>query len=456
MSKLKFDPKSCIEQFQDIVSDSRKVKPNSLFFAIKGELKDGHEFIESAIHSGAKAIVCEESFKNLDELIKRHTQVDFFTTDNSLKAYRECARLWRKKFNCPIVVVAGSVGKTTTKQMLSSVLSVKFSNCVVTEGSQNGFLGIPMTLFKINQTTELAIIEVGIDECGAMKDHLDIVFPTHALITKIAEEHLHNLKNIETVAYEETEVFRWMARENQSGCVFIRLDDKWQSPYLEYFKNHQFKNFVVSGNKISAEIISETECRVLQGKYKDQVFSSPLIGEHNVSNLILVLSVCEHFNLSVDEIKLGLEKNFKPEYGRTNIIKKDSEVAKNITFICDYYNANPESMKAAFKLGFSFKQKHNTSLYACLGDMLELGEKEALLHRELAQYLKQYGFDKVFLFGKNMLFLHDELKKINFNSYHFNTHKDLAVELKKHLKSNAIVLIKGSRGMKMEKVLEEI
>ncbi|MBI3534605.1 MAG: hypothetical protein HY072_03850 [Deltaproteobacteria bacterium] len=179
--------------FSSLNTNSRLTKPNSLFIAIKGEKFDGHDFITQAIANGASGILCSQDYMNIHQT---SIQAQLFPAQNTLMAFRLLAKTWRKQFSIPIIAIGGSVGKTTTKELVASMLHGKYKNILKTQGSQNGFIGIPMTLVELNSSHEIAVIEIGIDEIGAMKNHLETVAPTHGLITTIGPEHIERLLNI--------------------------------------------------------------------------------------------------------------------------------------------------------------------------------------------------------------------------------------------------------------------
>ena len=406
----------------DIVTDSRKVKPGSLFVAYKGDAMDGHDFIDSAIQSGAAAILTEKDVVNPGKTI-------VFKVPSTLNALRRLAHVYRKSFQVPFIGVVGSVGKTTTKELIYSILQGKYSKVQKTEGSQNGFLGIPITLLSISPDCEVAVIEIGIDDIGAMEQHLALVEPTHLIVTALGPEHLHQLKTVEIAASEELKAFDYAL--DQEKKMAINLADPFVA---QWFQKHATQ--LISKNFITYE-------KADQGFLSK--FPSPLPGAHHEHNLLAAVTMGTLLGLTHEEMRNGL-KTFKTAYGRTEIHQLSNEV----TVIADYYNSNPTSLTAALHL---LKSKGKN--VAVLGDMLELGEQEETFHREIANEIVKLNIDEVYLYGNRMKWLLDELSKKHFSKVsHFETHEQLTQALKKSIAPYDQILIKGSRGMKMETVFK--
>lgn len=432
------------EGFADISSDSRKVRAGTLFIALRGERFDGHDYVESAVLAGATGIIVDRHVSNEAALEDR---VTIYRVSDTLKAYRELAKAWRTRFRIPVVAVAGSVGKTTTKELLSAIASGKFKSVLKTEGSQNGFVGIPMTLLGLRPQHDVAIIEVGIDEPNAMELHIDTVAPTHAIVTAIGPEHMEKLKTIETVASEEIKALELTTR--MGGSIALNLDDSFLIQVESRF----------SENQSLCYSLSQSRPHGLTASYRDDTlridslgdcFLVPLPGEHNARNLLGAIAIARLLGLSSEEIKLGLGR-FSGADGRSKIMK----TAHGTEVICDYYNANPSSVSAAIDLLSDRRRPNQTArTIACLADMLELGQKEEQFHRELADAIISRSIDAVLLYGDRMRWLADELKRRSYNGQveHFRSKEDLAKTLKPLLTPEDLVLIKGSRGMKMEEV----
>lgn len=447
------------EPFSSIVTDSRKVISQCLFVALPGEKFDGHQFIEAAIQKGARGILAKKGFPSkLPSLLQE--SVTFFEVEDPIKAYREIASAWRKNFLIPVIVVAGSVGKTTTKEILTAILRGKWPETLKTAGSQNGFLGIPMTLLELRSTHRAAVIEIGIDEPGAMQQHLEIVQPTAAILTAIGPEHLEKLVDLPTVAREEKIALSFTAQSGpQSHVIAVHLDDPWIRPCWDEIQSTQKFGYtfdpslktegVFLGTWKAGTTENPSELLEVNGTNFHELFQLPLLGKHNAHNTLGAIVLALGLGLTPDEIRNGL-KTFEGAEGRSEI----KTLPGGTTVICDYYNAQPASMAAGIDLLAQLGGHPSHARWACLGDMLEMGLEEERLHRELASALISHKIENVLLYGTRMRFLEDELKNRGFRGFFrtFTSHTELTEELLHRLQPQDILLIKGSRGMKMEEV----
>ncbi len=446
--KIAFLPKPQTP-FSLVTTDSRKVIPGCLFVALKGDNLDGHEFIEDAITQGARGILC-----NRGQLLRTYKDICIFAVEDSLTAYRRIASAWRKEFSIPIVVVAGSVGKTTTKELLAAILQGKWPQVLKTQGSQNGFVGIPMTLLDLRSEHEAAVIEVGIDEIGTMQQHMAVICGTASIITAIGPEHLLGLRDIPTIAREEGIALTAIA--HTGGIIAINLDDPWIRPHLNTQREGRKIPFSLKGAKSSLNMISGSlskDGRQLSFQGLDlepTTVSLPLLGLHNATNLLGAIAIAAGLGLTASEIQVGLEF-FKGAEGRSEI----RSIPGATQVICDYYNAQPASVEAGLELLSQISaESPKNQTWACLGDMLEMGDDEEQLHRALANKVLELKIDNLLLFGSAMTYLNDELEKRGspFFHVHFNSQTELANTLTQSAKPGDTILIKGSRGMKMEEV----
>ncbi len=439
--------------------DSRRCRKGDVFVALKGENAHGAEFISSAVKAGAVLVVSDHPRPGDLPAAVTHVEVE-----DGLLAFRKLASAWRSHNKIPVIAVAGSVGKTTTKDLLASILGGKFKSVLKTEGSQNGFTGIPVTLSAISKDHKAAVIEIGIDDVGAMAQHLDVVRPDITIVTAVAPEHLEKLKDIETVAAEETLALKRTA--SAGGIAVINFDDEHCRAMGSTIKAENRVGFSLYPKlkprpdlligRLSLDGLSVEVSGEIRGqRFVREKFNLPLLGKHNASNLLGAVCVAAVTGATPDEMRKGLEA-FVPGFGRSRIEQLDS----GVLVICDYYNANPASVSAALDLlrERSTVTGRRGKKYACLGDMLELGRDEELLHRRLADKLAATGVDKVLLFGERMKWLADELKRRKFESdvEHFESHLTLSDHLKENLRPDDYVLIKGSRGMAMERVWENL
>lgn len=430
--------------YQHITSDSRTAKPGSLFVALKGENSDGHQFLEKAKSQGATGCVHLQG-------TTAPNGMQSFEVKDTLEAWRLLSKAWRKEFSIPVVAVAGSAGKTTSKELMAALFRGHWSNVLATEGSQNGFQGIPTTLLRLNLDCEAAVIEVGIDEPGAMIQHLEIVQPDAGILTSIGPEHLEKLIDLDTVEKEEGLLFQVL--EKSGGLVAINLDDE---RIVNQAKNLQNAQQITYSLKRTADVMGEyrpeTQSLIVRGISGSSVeFSCPLEGAHNALNLLGCIALSHALALSPDEMKKGLI-SFRPPPGRSEV-----HAWKECKVYADFYNSNPASVTVAMDTVVAAKEA-NQKVILCLGDMLEMGALEERLHRNLADPILEKGIPVVFLYGPRMKHLEHELKKRGYSGSvrHFDTHESLADEILKQIQPGDRILIKGSRGMKMEKVWEAL
>ncbi|MFZ9594860.1 MAG: UDP-N-acetylmuramoyl-tripeptide--D-alanyl-D-alanine ligase [Bdellovibrionia bacterium] len=466
--------------FTQVTTDSRQVTPGCLFVALSGEKYDGHDFISVAVERGARGILCRKGHP-----IVGTKEVSIFFVEDTLKAFRKLAAAWRKEFLIPMVVVAGSAGKTTTKELLAAILRGKWSSVLKTQGSQNGYVGIPMTLLELRAHHQAAVIEVGIDEVGAMQSHMNLVGAEYVILTAIGPEHLEKLQDVPTVAREEGLAILHVIK-NQ-GTALINLDDPWIRPFgvtpnegnkilyslggqqgpspevSAFLERHSSASFsggrsTIPGNFLLGTLIESGKKLQISGMGREELsLPLPLMGSHNASNLLGAVAAAVALGLTPQEIQAGL-KTFTGLEGRSQL----KELSSGVSVLCDYYNAQPASVVAGLQLlkQLSLESSRKGATWACLGDMLELGPNEELFHRELAAPLMDLQVEHVLLYGPRMKALADELHRLKFSghlSYH-ESHAELAREVIQKVRAGDVVLIKGSRGMKMEtlwKALQE-
>jgi UDP-N-acetylmuramoyl-tripeptide--D-alanyl-D-alanine ligase len=441
--------------YSAVVTDSRKLQPDCLFVALKGEKFDGHDFIAEAIAGKARGVICRKEFADLYASDAR-----LFAVDDTQVAYRKLGAAWRREFSIPLVAVAGSVGKTTSKELLTAILCGRWPQVLKTQGSQNGFVGIPMTLLELAPKHGAAVIEVGIDEIGAMQDHMQIVGANAAILTAIGPEHLEKLRDVPTVAHEEGLALQHVI--GAGGLVAVNLDDPWIRPFSVTLRGGRKLAYSLSGTALPSQASGITEADVLRGSLSDDGRAMtvsgaglnglrvelPMLGKHNAMNLLGALALARGLGLNEGEIAAGLRTFVgSGAAGRSEL----RELPGGTPAVCDYYNANPTSVEAGLEL---LTQVAGTrSRWACLGDMLELGPDEESFHRGLALKISELRVENVLLYGQRMKWLQDELQKRGFGqSKWFESHHALAEHLKTEFKAGEALLIKGSRGMRMEEV----
>jgi len=429
---------------KNVSIDSRKVQKGDLFFAIKGDNFDGHEFINSVLRKGAIGVVISKEhlskFKNLKSF--------FVVVDDTILSLGELANIYRKKFKVKTIAITGSNGKTTTKEMIAKVLSQKF-HVLKTEGNLNNHIGVPLTLFRLNKRHEVAVIEMGMNHSGELTRLCEIAEPDFGCITNIGHAHTEFFEGIEGIAKAKGEVFVYLARTNGFGIV--NSDDKRVKLNSRKLINKLSFGFTgnadVKGKFIGLNSIGNP--RVIFS-YKNHSMSVDLktVGRHSSYNAICAAAFGFKFGVPFRKIKAALE-SYSSFEKRMQVIKNDG-----LTILNDSYNANPSSMQAAFetlKLMNGFERK-----IAAVGDMLELGKESKKFHGELANYAADAKVDYLFCFGDLTKHTVHRARELNLKTFKFNSKKKLVEKINSVLIKNSILLIKGSRKMKMEEILESI
>lgn len=418
--------------------DSRKISKRSLFVAIKGERFDGHNFVRDVIKNGASAVVIERKkyskFRDID--------VPVILVDKTIEALGGLAKVWRSKLNAKVVSITGSTGKTTTKDMIGTLLSEKYK-MKKTSGNNNNHIGVPLTIFEANKNDEILVLEHGTNHFGEIDYTASIAQPDYALITNIGSSHLVFLKNKQGVLQEKKSLFDVTAKKG--GALLINEDDKLlKDVYPEY------KNRITYGSDQTADVQGKILSYSVDGKtfvelrYKGKTIKAhfDLYGEQNFENFLAAASVAFKLGLNKKQILSGMKKLSSPDK-RLNVNKYS-----DFLLIDDTYNANPESMKASIKL--LGRIRLFTKKIAILGDMFELGTMELLFHKGLASVIRKNKINTVYTIGNRMKILHEELDKTGIECKHFSRRDALSEFIAKTDLSDSSILVKGSRGMKME------
>lgn len=420
-----------------VVLDSRLVKKDYLFIATVGERVDGHNFIDDVYAKGALAVVCENAPQNVSG--------PYILVQNSFHALKHIAKWYRMQLDIKVVGITGSVGKTSTKEFISSVLAQKYT-VLKTEGNYNNEVGLPLTVLKIRDNHEIAILEMGISDFGEMNRLSEVAIPDICVITNIGQCHLENLGSRQGVLKAKTEIFNYM---NEEGYVCVNGDDDMLQT-IEAVKGNKPIRFGFHGENdiYVTEVVSHglfgTTCKI---HVDNQAFQAqvPLPGEHMVRNALAATAVGTLLNLTREEIAGGIQA-VQSVGGRSNIIRLEKH-----TIIDDCYNANPVSMKAAIDL----LNMADTNKVAILGDMGELGNDEKDLHKEVGTYAAAANLDVLVCVGKLSSNMYEGASKANFKGelYHYETREELITALKSIVKENDTVLIKASHSMGFENIV---
>lgn len=411
------------------VTDTRKIEKDTMFFALRGENFNGNEFAEEAIEKGAKfAIVDDRKYKTSDRII---------TVNNCLFSLQELAKFHRRYINPTIIALTGSNGKTTTKELINAVLSKKYRT-VATKGNLNNHIGVPLTLLSMDKTTEMGIVEMGANHLKEIQRLCDIATPNYGYITNFGKAHLEGFGGVEGIIKGKSELYTYLKENNQTAIV--NEDDKLQNE-----KTREIKRFTFSkDNKDTNVFIRSIEANpMVKIEFNETIINSHLIGAYNANNINAAVAFGKYFNIEDNVIKKAIE-NYIPTNNRSQLIKKN-----NSEIILDAYNANPSSMAAAIA---NFTQIEKASKVVILGDMFELGEESLIEHKNIVSLLKNENTITSHFVGKDFY-----SNKENGNHLHFyQNFEELTNYLKENKLSNCFILIKGSRGMALERALELI
>ncbi len=426
-----------------IVTDNRQVTKDSMFIAIPGAKVDGHDFIEDAYNKGAMAVIAEHEL-DIDK--------PYIVVENSLTAIKAIATFYRQQLDIKVVGITGSVGKTSTKETIYSVLSQKY-NTLKTNGNFNNELGLPLTIFRLRDEHEIAVLEMGINSFGEMTRLSAIAKPDIAVITNIGLCHLENLKSRDGILKAKTEMFTSL---NPNGKIILNGDDDKLSTIQDYngikpvfYYVDDVKNKKIYADNISYEGIKETNCDI---HYGDEAIKACIHvpGKHMISNALAAVCVAKELGLSKEEIEVGLD-SLNTIQGRNNFVNTGY-----LTVIDDCYNANPVSMKASIDV----LNQGNTRRVAILGDMFELGKNEEKYHEEIGQYLIDTDIEVVVFIGSLMKnafdYLKDNLENTQMKIYYFDELKGFMDIYKNILEKNDLVLVKASHGMEFTKIVDEL
>jgi UDP-N-acetylmuramoyl-tripeptide--D-alanyl-D-alanine ligase len=413
-------------QFSSVQTDSRKLEKDDLFFALKGPNFNGNLFAEKALDMGASYVIADEDLPFADKRVIRVNDV--------LETLQQLAKYHRRQFNIPFIAITGSNGKTTTKELLHEVLASTFIT-YTTKGNLNNHIGVPLTILKIKPDAEMAVIEMGANHMREIAGYCTYAEPTHGLITNIGKAHLEGFGGVENVKKGKGELFDYLDFNN--GLAFVNSDD---ASVLEIGNRLKQAIYYGSKNGNTRGIITARDPFIeveIEGTHRLPI-KSQMVGEYNFPNILAAVCIGRYFKIEDEKIKSAIE-NYAPSNSRSQLIHKDSN-----TIILDAYNANPGSMKAAIE-NFAAMKGEKKLLF--LGDMKELGDDSKKEHEAILSLIDQHTWQDVILVGHNFA----EIK----NKYHnFENALQVSDWLKSQNVENAHFLIKGSRSMQMEKVLE--
>ncbi|MDR1150209.1 MAG: UDP-N-acetylmuramoyl-tripeptide--D-alanyl-D-alanine ligase [Clostridiales bacterium] len=424
--------------------DTRNFKKNDVFIALKGNNFDGHDFLEQAAKKNAIALISS---------VKKDFDAPVLLVKNTLNALQKIAKYYKSKTRVLTIAITGSNGKTTTREILSKILSLKYKVCS-SKRNFNNHIGLPISILEINKRHTAAIFELGMNHENEIDLLTKIALPDVAIITNIGTAHIGLLGSKENILKSKLEIINGLKKD---GLLILNSDDEFLYDKIDFKKidqkiifcglNNKKDNFINATNIKYSENLTSFDIEFKNKKYK---FSIDLLGEHNVKNFLLAVSCGLKFGVNLEDI-CNIKK-FKSIEMRCEI-----ENINKIKIIKDFYNASPESMVSALSVLNNFDMIKKRKKIAILGEMLELNGYDKIEHQKISKLTKKLNIDAVFFVGKNF----QEFKKNNEKSFCFETKTKLIDALKDFIKKdffckNDIILIKGSRGMHMEEVFEFI
>lgn len=411
-----------------VSTDTRNLSTNSLFFCLKGENFNGNKFAGKALEEGASYVIYDDTEYNPDHQ-------NAILVEDSLSTLQALARFHRNQFDIPIIGLTGSNGKTTTKELIRSVLAQNFE-VLATKGNLNNHIGVPLTLLNIKESTEIALIEMGANHLKEIAFLAHIAAPTMGYITNFGKAHLEGFGSLEGVVKGKSELYDYLREHN--GITIVNGNDKKQMQQSEGLNRYIFGTAQLAQNQLSNSLNKEGYCTVQAG---ETTITSQLTGTYNFDNLNAAVTFGEFFDIPLPTIQKGIA-SYSPTNNRSQWIK-----TKKNHILLDAYNANPTSMTAAIQ---SFIDMKANAKLVILGDMLELGQYAQKEHQAIIDQLKKEGIDQAILVGP--LFCASKTEG-------FNTFENTA-EVKKYLANQSImkhtILIKGSRGIALEQLLDHL
>ena len=416
-------------QHSSVSIDTRSLKPKDIFFAIKGPNFDGNNFALDAIKKGASYVISDNS-----TISKKSDKIIY--VDNAIKALQKLANYHRRKLNTKIIAITGSNGKTTSKELILNVLKSKYKT-TATKGNLNNHLGVPLSLLEINENTDFGIIEMGANHINEISQLCKIAEPNFGYITNFGNAHLEGFGSIEGVIKGKSELYNYLI--NNKSLIFNNSENIKQTSLINNYKNTYSFGINSESNCIINKSDSENSLNV---SYQNKIIKSTIYGDYNFENICIAIAIGEYFEVDFKNIKQGIE-SYLPDNNRSQI-----SVKNNNTIILDAYNANPTSMSLALE---SFKKTNYKNKMIIVGDMFELGKDSNHYHQEIINELEKINDCIIYIVGE---YFYKTKHSDRIES--FSTTKELINNLSKINISNYSILIKGSRGMQLEKIIEFI
>ena len=417
-------------KFPRILTDSRQVVAGGIFFALHGETFDGNRYAAAAVGAGAAAAVIDDPA--VTDGMSAAEKANYFVVPDTLKALQELAARHRRQLGIPILAITGSNGKTTTKELISRTLKRKY-RVAVTQGNFNNHIGVPLTLLAMDRSAEFGVVEMGASHCGEIALLCSIAQPDFGLITNIGKAHLEGFGGIEGVMRGKGELLDYL--QTHGGTAFYSSESEYLAQMIGKRKGLQAVPYSTAG------MTAAEKGNYLTVRKGATEIRTHLVGDYNIGNVAAAIAVGGHFGVPEQQIVAAIE-SYEPDNNRS----QRKAGARN-TLIMDAYNANPSSMRASVGNFCEMPGEHKVVI---LGEMLELGTENAAAHEEIVRLTQQGNFDRIFLIGNNFEHCAD---KCNFITW-FKDTESFMEYLKSHPLNDSFIFIKGSRGNKLERIVE--
>lgn len=431
------EPQKEIEAFT-ISTDTRSITSNNLYLPLVGEKFDGHNFINEAINKGAVGCIVNKDY----DCTKIKSKTAFIVrVDDTLIALLSLANFHRMNTDAIVIAITGSSGKTTTKELLATVLSEKF-NVLKSKLNYNNEIGVSKTLLDIEDDTEIVIVEMGMRGLKEIDLLAKYALPDISIITNVGTSHIGRLGSIDNIAKAKTEILNYL--DKKTGLALLYADDALLLNHSEKYKGEK----ILFGSKDTSKLLECSGDKMLF-EYKGESYSLPIPGNHNIINSSIVIEVGKYLEMDYQDIYNGL-KNYQPIFGRW----EEHDLFEGSKLINDAYNANPDSMKAAIDAAIAMY--NNKALWLVLGDMLELGSYETSMHEDIGKWLQNKNVERLYTVGNLASNISKELKDKQVDIIVCQTVEEVSSDIKAKKPVNTVILLKASRSVGLDRIVETL